>query len=559
VSSEGLRLRRSEMYQSTARTTKYHRQDTDKDCGEACAQIVIRSFEGGPLYEQEDLADALTLCPAPDESVDDGWGANPHCLMLTLQDQRGSYNGTRAFKLLECDSEEAISRWIVYSIFSSWDAPLGVAPSVVVWGNAHWVVVYACDVEGPNGQPVNPLDPGDQSYTIKAFYVRDPAPGRQWNENPIPHTDNDQCGTGIAAPGQNWGLASRRVRYNFWKKRWLTGIPADPTGEIYWAGKYVAVVDARAPFLATTCPSWDQASPAPVAPPSASISSAIMRSDSAGNGIIGNGIIGESIGVAEAGIAAPAELTKGSNGTPMAYEQPGEANKAATTGPTEGISLTRQLIGEEAAKRVAHEGLIADGLYGPDAPEPWGDVLRGAVPGRVHLIVPPSPSADDNSQLYYYLVQMEIQDDSPDRGTVPVLVMVDAFEEELLEAAAVAQRGTNAIIFTAVDAITKLLTSAPLILDDSKRPVILEPGAIDPPRIIWQHAPGCLSPYAPFYDFTIGGRHIYIRVDDRSIFRLFPPLGGQAVDLRRYTQLYLTDGSAVPPEKVSSPWSSNNT
>src|SRR4051794_18262807 len=119
----------------------YHRQNTHNDCGEACAQSAIYSYVK-KMIQQKDLVSELatTACNPPDPSMKTGWGSNPYCLTRTLRNKGHHHRDTgRQFNLLVCNSEPAVSRWLVYVIFSG-----GVEPCVIVNGKSHWVIVYAC-------------------------------------------------------------------------------------------------------------------------------------------------------------------------------------------------------------------------------------------------------------------------------------------------------------------------------------------------------------------------------------------------------------------------------
>ncbi len=210
---------------------RYHRQDTSSGCGWACAQMVLNSVNPPPgeFSSQFDLDQDL---------ISGNWNTEPNSLAGTLTDNQMVDEN---FHGISCDNEEAISRLVVATIFEK-----NIAPSVLVWDENHWVVVYGCDVSKAPKKVDGKFDPFDTGYKIEAFYVHDPSPGppfgSDFGETEIEHTDDDTCGTG--------GLFGRShiwIDYAHWKEYWLTGV--DTTLQPDWYGEYVTVatVDPNLP------------------------------------------------------------------------------------------------------------------------------------------------------------------------------------------------------------------------------------------------------------------------------------------------------------------------
>ena len=221
--------------------TRYHRQNIDISCGWACAQIVINSDRNPDLLDQI----ALNILESP------LWWTDPEDLATQLTTSTG-----QNFELFCCNSEEQISRRIVSTIHNK---SFGVSACALVWGDAHWVAVYGCEIDKKfNGY----LSPSDKSYNILAFYAHDPSPSRPyglppWTDIADPHADMDICGSGGQA-----GRANIRVSYEQWRKRWMTGVQEIPG----WVGKFIGVTRAKANTgIACAMPSWP-AGPIPAGP-----------------------------------------------------------------------------------------------------------------------------------------------------------------------------------------------------------------------------------------------------------------------------------------------------
>jgi hypothetical protein len=211
----------------------YHQQDTDYYCGAACAQMVLASLGTGLLDQDQLYSDNHSH-----STTESGWYTAPDGLQWTMHNYEppappgpphyGSYN----FVLFALDTEEAISRKIVWTIHH-----YKAAPIAMVYGSNHWIVVRGYTASAaPSGS-------GDTGYSISSFDVNNPWPPVPSATNaalapPPPHADGtDDCGT-----GGNRGLVNENISYTAWHNTYMTGIPGG-----HWNGKFVAVADPAPP------------------------------------------------------------------------------------------------------------------------------------------------------------------------------------------------------------------------------------------------------------------------------------------------------------------------
>jgi hypothetical protein len=469
--------------------SEHHRQDDSDDCGRACAQTILRSFDSTEFPQQWDLEDKLSdYCSgAPKGTPLDRWGANPGCLERELSTEAGNLTRKRTLKLITCNTEAIASQCLVRSLDSG-----GISSVALVNGKAHWVTVYGCDLDTDPGDYADPIT----RYDIRAFYVHDPAPNvwrikdGQIVETVDPdecHTDGDKCGQGMFEKEddlsngglgvldnptyENWGLAYRRIRYDHWRKMVFTGIPEGGTRHDDWVKKYLAIVDVTDPF-------------------------------------------GEHayVDLCQLGDPAGGMMPVGCADT----EKPDWSDHMS--------SFTDDLVRD--IQDIVKKGLEADGLI-PYAPRrykvnnvsrswrrAWRRLLKGTNPSWVHPVGPPDEPGYKGPNFYYYLVEMQAED-----GTVPAVVMVSACKgnEQVLEMAAIEKGGTIAIKFAPPKVYHAASTDPnarkleiPLqslgIPTSSSHLLKITNGRIPPPsefRLVWGPVRGGLSPYAPFYKFYI--------------------------------------------------------
>lgn len=264
-------------------TVPYHQQDTNHWCGAACTLMVLHSLgvtkSGGFALDQKRVRSVAHNSSRSDPSYQ--WVAAPDGLTAALNyfceksdvmlaDTKGA---SRRWELVAADSEEEISRYIVWTLWT-YKAPV----VALVFGMMHWIVVGGCVTSRP------PRSADDTGYEILGFHISDPWP-------PIPHdlARNDRfrhvhqrdesggvfmadgCGTGWAGDLADdtlggRGVATRFVSYNDWRVRdhstpgrrrhsgymlgvpptlTLTQKPGKPQIKVRskWIGKFVAICD----------------------------------------------------------------------------------------------------------------------------------------------------------------------------------------------------------------------------------------------------------------------------------------------------------------------------
>lgn len=227
----------------------YHQQDTNYYCGAACAQMVLHSLGTGLLDQDQLYSDNHSH-----STTESGWYTAPDGLQWTMHNLEppapagpphyGSYN----FVLFALDTEDAISRKIVWTIHH-----YKAAPIAMVYGSNHWIVVRGYTASAA------PSNVGDVGYTISSFDVNNPWPPVPSASNsalapPPPHTDStDGCGTGGTR-----GVINENISYSMWQSTYMTGIPGG-----HWNGKFVAVADPAPPPRERGVPSRPLLEPLP--------------------------------------------------------------------------------------------------------------------------------------------------------------------------------------------------------------------------------------------------------------------------------------------------------
>jgi hypothetical protein len=106
-----------------------------------------------------------------------------------------------------------------------------VAPIALVFGMAHWVVVF-----GYEGISAYPTSSTDTIYNIDdlVLMVHNPAPPLSGTDGSIVHISND-CDTGR----QSTTIINGRT----WFEEYMTGVVGDGADQSRWLGKFIAVCD----------------------------------------------------------------------------------------------------------------------------------------------------------------------------------------------------------------------------------------------------------------------------------------------------------------------------
>jgi len=211
----------------------YHQQDTDYYCGAACAQMVLDSLGTGLLDQTQLYNDNHSH-----STTESGWASGPDGLQWTMHNYEPPappgppHYGSYDFVLFSLDTEDALSRKLVWTIHHYQAAPIAL-----VYGSQHWIVVRGYSASAA------PANYDDVSYSIDSFDVNNPWPPVPSATNPAlapppPHTDGtDGCGT-----GGDRGIVNENISYTTWQNTYMTGVPGG-----YWAGKFVCVADPAPP------------------------------------------------------------------------------------------------------------------------------------------------------------------------------------------------------------------------------------------------------------------------------------------------------------------------
>jgi len=177
---------------------------------------MVLSATGAGILDQGNLYADCHAKGALDPTS--GWLTAPDGLEWTLNDRRPT--GADPFQLVAPDSEPAVSRAIVWSIYDH-----GVAPIALINGWAHWVVVHSVTIGA------SPASADDSNYEIESFFVHDPFPTLA-SAPPPPHSPVDGC--------KNEGFWETHYSYDDWVQNAMTGVS---TG--YWKDKYLSVLAAE--------------------------------------------------------------------------------------------------------------------------------------------------------------------------------------------------------------------------------------------------------------------------------------------------------------------------
>lgn len=192
----------------------YHQQDETFFCGPACAEMVLAQLGAGFLH-QDTLDDDVQF-----HNGEHRWAAAPDGLQWALNRYRPA-SFPSSFALFALDTEEAISRKIVWTIHNS---KVGAA---VLVRPLHWIVVRGFEASAA------PTGPEDTSYSITAFDINNPSPVVP-SPPPPPHAASDGCGSGGVR-----GKANEHISYSEWQSSYMLRVPRPSI----WEGKFVALGD----------------------------------------------------------------------------------------------------------------------------------------------------------------------------------------------------------------------------------------------------------------------------------------------------------------------------
>jgi hypothetical protein len=400
-------------------TVAHHQQDTNYYCGAACAQMVLDSIGAG-LLDQDDLyADNHNH-----STIESGWATAPDGLQWTMNARRpaGFMNSFVIYPNI--NSEDAISRKIVWTIHH-----YQVAPIALVFGSGHWIVVRGFDASAA------PANYGDTSYAIDGFYVNNPwppvpsfyAPSVPPPPPPPPHSAADGCGT-----GGNRGVADEHITYHTWQDTYMTGVNWG-----HWNGQFVAVCDPDPP-------------------------------------------------AERRGILRPA------------------AKRLAG----------KQLLEPKISMEHALGGLKEHGLF---ERERWAKALRNSTPGTPSLV-----HRLDRLDSFYYIVPF-----ATPAKTITAAAIVDARFGDYCQAIAFPEEGLKALITVDKRAVNEMVVGRLIQLEKPLGGLrIRKEGFCLYPTLVWRPCLESLSPYYPFYMYTVGEYRIYVRIDGKVFTTLHTDIHG---------------------------------
>lgn len=172
------------------KVSHFHIQDNDSFCGEAAAQMVLEAITG----------------TTPDQCTLGGTELSANDICRSLNDHLIAGGFVERFKVVIDSWADGVRR--IADVCSR--KPFGVP--TMEGTSRHWIVV-----SGVMFQP----DEG-----IRGIFVNDP---RSESSMRIEHKFDDDCGTGIAANGADWGAANVYVTLPAWQEEYWQSDILDTT------------------------------------------------------------------------------------------------------------------------------------------------------------------------------------------------------------------------------------------------------------------------------------------------------------------------------------------
>ncbi len=178
--------------------------------------------------------------------------------------------------------------------------------------------------------------------------------------------------------------------------------------------------------------------------------------------------------------------------------------KSSSTLPSEKQrSQNNRLIAPKNTITAAFAGLATYGLRERD---PWKKALAGTTPGTPILV-----HEIDEMDSFYYIVPWE---DKLKR--VSLLVSVDAQLGVYQEAVVFPRKTTGKVLRGTPGELKKNLIGKRFNLGGRQGELLVRNEALSlSPALVWKPCRESLSPFSPFYQFTVGARNLYQRFDGK--------------------------------------------
>jgi hypothetical protein len=188
--------------------------------------------------------------------------------------------------------------------------------------------------------------------------------------------------------------------------------------------------------------------------------------------------------------------------------QPPPERRGAPSRPLlEPLEYKGRLLHGEAVMRRAEQALEA---YGLSERKRYGEVLARARFERPVLV-----QRLDLADTFYYVVPMR------EGERVPLAVAIDAKTGIYLQSAVHTDREQSLFTIAPHEEIAKAIVGSHVELPDLRGRVPIRPEAVCRyPTLVWKPCRESLSPFYPFYLFTVGNDQIYVRTDGAIFTRL---------------------------------------
>ena len=172
------------------------------------------------------------------------------------------------------------------------------------------------------------------------------------------------------------------------------------------------------------------------------------------------------------------------------------------------------LLTRKAAVESANAGMEQYGLL---KRKEWSSILKGTTPGEPMLV-----QRLDRLDSFYYIVPFETR-----QKAVAAAASVDARFGNYRQAVALPEGGAGIIKTPSTEAVRELVMDRRLQLEEPLGRIKIRKEAFCLyPTLVWKPCRESLSPFYPFYMFTIGFHRIYVRIDGQVFTALHDNVRG---------------------------------